>query len=785
MKRIFYPTDFKSVIALLLVLFSSHWAMAQFTITGTVETPSGFKTQGLPILVTGTENKLVYTDDSGNYSFTLQAGGAYEIHPISCEENPLNGVTTYDRVLIEEFLVNGANLTNPYANIAADLDNSNAVTVQDVDLMVQLIDGLIPDIPNGNNRFVLKNYVFPDPANPFSPAFPEAFSIANLQSDLSGINFIQIKKGDVNGTAVDYFICNGNANFPSIIAGKVFQDQNDDCIADITEVGMPGWKIKAFDGSGTHYYGTTNVHGVYQIGLLPGTYDVVLSNSEGLWGGCPDTLFGVQVNGPIANGIDFGLRPVVYCPVMSVDLSTMLLRRCFENQYKVSYGNSGTIEASNAQIEIDFDPFFNIQSSSIPWSDVNGNTYTFNIGDVPPGAVGSFNVQFELSCDAVLGQTHCSEARIKPDSACMGPQFWGGATLRVKGKCDGNEVKFTILNQGADMQIASNYIVVEDIVVMAPPANNPFILASGNTEIITVPANGSTWRLEADQASGYPWGEVASATVEGCGTNANGEFSLGFVNQFPADDQSPVVDVDCRENVGSFDPNDKQGFPTGALLEHFIPLNQTIEYQIRFQNTGTDTAFTVIVRDTLDADLDASSLRPLGSSHPYTFNLSGENVAQFVFANLLLPDSNVNEPASHGYLKFSIAPKKDILNGTLVENEAAIFFDFNDPIITNKTWHTLGEQYLDISNVVFNPEIELETFPNPSSDLVNFLIKSASPVRGTLRVFDVNGRMLVIQEFDRNQFVLNTKELKAGCFFFSICTETQTIATGKIVLVEK
>jgi uncharacterized repeat protein (TIGR01451 family) len=206
------------------------------------------------------------------------------------------------------------------------------------------------------------------------------------------------------------------------------------------------------------------------------------------------------------------------------------------------------------------------------------------------------------------------------------------------------------------------------------------------------------------QPAGHPWSNKASATVEGCGVNSNGNFSLGMVNLFPLNDQPPYTDIDCRENIGSFDPNDKQGFPLGVLDEHYIPLQQQIEYFIRFQNTGTDTAFTVIVRDTLDADLDPASIRPLGSSHPYQFNLSGQGVASFIFTNIMLPDSNVNELNSHGYLKFSITPKARLTEGTTIENKAAIFFDFNDPVITNTTSHTLGSKYLGVSTVLFNPE---------------------------------------------------------------------------------
>jgi len=784
MKRIFYSNHYKATLFTLLSVFLSHFATAQFTVSGVLTTTNGNPMRDFAVVVTGSENLIVYTDFAGYYSFTLPAGGAYNIRPLSCEKAPLNGVTTYDRVLIEKHIIGSEYLNTPLKIIAADVDNSNSVSGPDMDLVEQLILGQIVEFPAGNFRFLLKDYVFPDPQDPFNPPFPQSYSISNLQGDVFDVDFTGIKMGDVNQTAVfsNPFACEGDPELPAIILGKVFQDQNNDCQHNGGDIGMNGWKVSAFDGVNT-YWGASDPNGDYGIALLPGTYNVILSNPAGLWGSCADTIYGVQATLQNIGVADFGLQPQMLCPSMQVDLSTVNLRRCSPNQYQVVYCNSGTVTADNARIEIEFDPFFEIQSSSLPWSAVNGNIYTFQLGDVEAGECSDFRVTFNISCDAELGQTHCTEAHVFPDTVCTPTALWNGSELRVKGFCEGNEVKFVIDNLGADMQVASNYIVVEDILVMTPPINNPFILQGGNSEIITVPANGATWRLEADQPAGYPWGLVASATVEGCGVNAAGDFSKGFVNQFPPDDQSPFIDIDCRENRGAYDPNDKQGFPNGVLAAHYIPLEQPIEYLIRFQNMGTDTAFTVIVLDTLDTNLDISSIRPLGASHPYTFDLLGQNVAQFVFANILLPDSNVNEMASHGYVKFSIAPKKGLTNGTLVENQAAIFFDFNAPVITNKTWHTLGEQYLDVSNVVFSPNIGLEVFPNPARESATFLLKSTSPVRGTLTVFDLSGRVVGVQKFDHNQFIFNSKELQTGCYLFKIASEGQVLAAGKLMVI--
>jgi hypothetical protein len=780
MKRNTYPLHLKIACTMLLLIWCGL-SQAQVSVSGRLANPEGFPLSGFAVLATGTENKVAYTDADGNYILSLQTGGSYEIKPLDCSAQPLNGVSTYDMVLISKHHEGIELLNSPYKIIAADLDHSNSITAEDDSLVRHLILGIIQEFPVSNFRFVPASHTFPDPFNPFP--FPESQVLNNLQSDVTNVDFIGVKKGDVNATAVLLDPC-GSPDLPARIRGKVYRDQDENCAFDTGETGLQGWTVEAFNGADT-YYGTTNILGEYEVQVLPGNYQMTLKDPTGLWESCPDTVHDVAADVAVVGFADFGLRPLALCPAMQVDLSTLGLRRCFSSMYSVQYCNQGTVVAENAMVTIRFDTFLQVMSSTIPWSSVNGNTYTFPLGDVVSGECGDFRVWVQVSCEAELGQTHCTEAEVTPDVFCAEPGLWNGAEIKVRGFCAGETVQFVITNQGADMVESSNYIVIEDIIVMTPPVNNPFTLSSQMSEVITVPANGATWRLEAEQPDGYPWGLVASAVVEGCGVNGAGGISTGFVNQFPMDDQSPVIDIDCRENTGSYDPNDKQGFPVGVLDEHYIPRDQPIEYLIRFQNTGTDTAFTVVIRDTLDASLDPGSLRVLGSSHPHTFQLSGQYAASFVFNNIMLPDSNVNEPASHGFVKFLISPKPGLPNAALVQNRAAIYFDFNEPVITNTTWHTLGEQYLDVSNHVFDPGIGLEVFPNPTAGSATFWLQSSTLRRGLLKVYDLNGRVVATQQFQHNQFIFNTEGLQAGCYLFIIEEEGRPLAAGKLIKTER
>jgi len=136
------------------------------------------------------------------------------------------------------------------------------------------------------------------------------------------------------------------------------------------------------------------------------------------------------------------------------------------------------------------------------------------------------------------------------------------------------------------------------------------------------------------------------------------------------------------QNVtGSYDPNDKSVYPEGNIRTK----DSTLEYLVRFQNTGTDTAFTVVITDTISSFLDLSSLEVLGSTHPMTHQITNSNVLEFTFSNILLPDSNVNEQASHGSVMYSIKQNSSNVVGDTIENTANIYFDFNAPVITNTT----------------------------------------------------------------------------------------------------
>lgn len=152
--------------------------------------------------------------------------------------------------------------------------------------------------------------------------------------------------------------------------------------------------------------------------------------------------------------------------------------------------------------------------------------------------------------------------------------------------------------------------------------------------------------------------------------------------------------------TNAYDPNNKTEAHNGQLLARKVAQDELLQYTIRFQNTGNDTAFTVVVRDTLDAKLDWNSLSMISASHNYQLNMDDGKLV-WVFDNIMLVDSNRNEPLSHGYISFNIKSKSTVVAGDVISNRASIYFDHNLPIVTNTEHTTIIGEPLPVKLVSF------------------------------------------------------------------------------------
>jgi len=577
------------------------------------------------------------------------------------------------------------------------------------------------------------------------------------------------------------------------VVGRITRDVIENCVIDANEPALPGWLVVASGEPGT-LYTLSDSMGAYSIAVDTGTWFVSVLPPSGYWSPCEDSVqVDLQQFGDTL-AVDFPVQSLYDCPLLDVDLTTPYLRRCYENTYTVRYYNYGTLAAPNAVISIELDPFLTPTGSTLPYIQ-SGDSLIFSIGQVASLAGGTFQFTTLLDCDStVLGQTHCVEANIFPDSLCY--QFspdWDGASLEVDGTCMGDSVLLTITNTGLDMQGSVNYIIVEDQIIFKMA---PLQLSAGQDTSFVIYPGGSTVTIIVPQTPGHPGNSQPMLVIEGCGGIP---FSTGYVLQFPQNDGDFSTDIECRQSIGSFDPNDKIGLPEGVGEQHVIAPETTIEYLIRFQNTGTDTAFRVEIRDSLPASLDLATFREGASSHSYQLGISGSGLLSFLFDPIALPDSGANWAASQGFVKFRISPKKGLALGTRIENQAAIYFDQNTPVLTAFTLHTLDDPFKHLITSATEP-INTNTAvdlllvsPNPTHG--NVLVNLAQPLeREGLRlgVLDALGREVRnFSDFSSNTYEpklmslsLDLSDLPSGIYFLELKNpEGKILARGKVLKI--
>lgn len=174
-------------------------------VVGGIATTTGAGLNNVTINVSGNGpiTAPVTTNAVGHFSFfDLDLGYDYTFTP-NHNVAHLNGVTTYDMVLMTRHILNIQPFDSPYKFIAGDVNNNGAVTTADVVELRKLILQVYSDFPNNTSwRFIDADHVFPNPNSPYSPPFNEFFNVNDLNGHVNGVDFVAVKIGDVNGSAV-------------------------------------------------------------------------------------------------------------------------------------------------------------------------------------------------------------------------------------------------------------------------------------------------------------------------------------------------------------------------------------------------------------------------------------------------------------------------------------------------------------------------------------------------------------------------------------------------------
>ncbi len=259
---------------------------------------------------------------------------------------------------------------------------------------------------------------------------------------------------------------------------------------------------------------------------------------------------------------------------------------------------------------------------------------------------------------------------------------------------------------------------------------------------------------------------------------------LGLLHSWSAtatstsNESSMVNNTDTGQGtiVASYDPNDKVGTANNSQSteQYYLDQDLWIDYVVRFQNTGSDTAFTVVIRDIIEQDLDIESLQILGASHAFTPSFGEGRELVFTFNDILLPDSTTDLLGSQGFVAFRMKPRNGLLPGDVIENTAAIHFDFNEPVITEPS-----VLVAEFSTAILTPmSDDLIVSPIPASEQIRFQFPGTIE---RLSVITADGRVIFTSRPQAADGIVDIATLPSGCYLLQVRTSQGSVYCRRFV----
>lgn len=170
-------------------------------ISGLITTDELEPVLGVSVEVSGGAQLNQTTGATGGYNFANLTKGSDFTIAAQLDKDHLNGVSTFDLVLLQKHILGTQVIANPYRLIAADVNNSKSISTLDMIQIRKLILGLdakFTSVPSW--KFIDANYRFSAGANPWAESFPEVVNVNDLAGNVKA-DFVAIKMGDVNGNA--------------------------------------------------------------------------------------------------------------------------------------------------------------------------------------------------------------------------------------------------------------------------------------------------------------------------------------------------------------------------------------------------------------------------------------------------------------------------------------------------------------------------------------------------------------------------------------------------------
>jgi uncharacterized repeat protein (TIGR01451 family) len=230
----------------------------------------------------------------------------------------------------------------------------------------------------------------------------------------------------------------------------------------------------------------------------------------------------------------------------------------------------------------------------------------------------------------------------------------------------------------------------------------------------------------------------------------------------------------CFTVVASHDPNFKEVYPSTIANA-----GDWLTYTIHFQNTGSAPAQNIYVLDTIDNNLDISTLQVIAESKKALIQGLPGRIVRFSFPDIFLPDSLSSTDSSIAYIQYRIKTISGIASNTTINNTAAVYFDNNVPILTNNATSTF-----DISTgtkELTGNSNQVTVYPNPTNGLVNIVLASQCyECTSTINITDILGSEVISDALISKQTTVDLSSMASGVYFIRISTASAT-QTLKVV----
>lgn len=577
------------------------------------------------------------------------------------------------------------------------------------------------------------------------------------------------------------------SKYKGTITGSVFPDFNSNCTYNKpSEYNIPNILIH---NKTENTYAITN-DSIYTMYLFDRDTAVlkIINLDSNLFVSCGKDSIIVDMTGKTdTSGIDFPIRSnkTGHC-VNITSFSSGLLRPGRWEDYQLNYQNNAFDTAYNAYIEIELDTAA-VDSIKSPYGfTLTGNILRFNLGHIRPFGHSSLTYSIKLKTTVIIGSSHCHRASVFPICNLYTNISYDSSEIQPMMRCLPNDtVEFTLKNIGLkDQKDWGHSIIYVDELILK---KDSFKLTVGNSRIFKYKLDTNTvFTAEVFNSNFHPVTPILIRHNDLC-ANKRPMIPSNPALNFSRHDEAKEYEEACTIVRGSYDPNIKSVQPVGMFAEHYTSTGTELKYRIDFQNTGTDTAFRVVLVDTLSSFLDIVSFVPGVSSHPYSVEFGGRAV-KFIFDPIRLIDSGTNEPASHGYVHFKIKHIAGISPKTKIENKADIYFDYNAPIRTNTVFNTIFDTvqiYVPKggSAIEENDKTSVIVFPNPTTD--KFYIQLSDVVKDlSIEIYDIHGRLIKQVKSNNDKTVEISADGMGKGIYHVRCMSGDKLIVVKKVLVE-